>query len=73
MTMGLRDSLREHVSEHRYGMVYDLAFAVGWVTVVTVVHGLLQGPEWAYYLLLLTGIPTYFLFHASLSVATAER
>lgn len=68
--MALSDDLRDHVSDHRSGIVYDLVFAVSWVTVVTVIHGLLAGPQWAYYLLLFAGIPAYLVFHASLSAAS---
>lgn len=70
--MSLGDTLREYVRDHGQGMVQDLLFAVVWVTVVTVIHQLLQGPEWAYYLLLLAGVPAYFVFFASLSAATTE-
>lgn len=56
-------------------MVADLVFAVVWVTAVTGFHRAVQGPTWAYYLLLGAGIPGYFVFVASLSVArtTAEQ
>ncbi len=67
------ETLREYVSEHGQGMVTDLVFAVVWVTVVTGIHRAAAGPEWAYYLLLLAGVPAYFVFHASLSVAMAEQ
>ena len=66
------DTVRDYVSRNRLGIVYDLVFAVVWVTAVTVIHSALQGPEWAYYLLLLAGVPAYFVFQASLSAAKAD-
>jgi len=67
--MSLGERLGEYLDDHGHGMVYDLVFAVVWVTAVTVLHGALQGPQWAYYLLLIAGVPAYFVFHASLAVA----
>ncbi|WP_336360333.1 hypothetical protein [Haladaptatus sp. ZSTT2] len=66
---GLVATVRNHVHEHRDGMVVDLAFALCWVTVVTILFDVLQGPEWAYQLCLLSGVIAYFGFFASLSVA----
>lgn len=64
--MPLADTVREHVREHRSGMLVDLLFAIAWVTVVTVVFDLLQGPQWAYYLTMFGGVIAYFGFFASL-------
>lgn len=68
--MAFPDDLREHVSEHRTGMLYDLVFAVVWVAAMTVLHGVLSGPQWAYYLLLAAGVPAYFAFQFSLAVTS---
>ncbi len=65
-------SVADRIRENAGGMFADLVFAVVWVAVVTAVHGVLQGPGWAYYMLLLAGVPAYFVFHASLSAATEE-
>lgn len=65
--MALADDLRDHVSEHRTGLLYDLVFAVVWVAAMTALHGVLAGPQWAYYLLLAAGIPAYFAFQFSLA------
>ncbi|WP_433634666.1 hypothetical protein [Halomicrococcus sp. NG-SE-24] len=67
--MRLVGTLRDHVREHRSGMVVDLAFAVTWVTVVSALFDLLQGPAWAYHLSLAAGVVAYFGFFASLEVA----
>lgn len=66
---GSGDSLREHLHEHRHGMVLDLVFAVVWVAGVSALVELLQGPQWALYLLLASGVPAYFLFGISLGMA----
>ncbi|MFC6731095.1 MULTISPECIES: hypothetical protein [unclassified Haladaptatus] len=66
---GLVATVRNHVREHRDGMVVDLVFAIGWVTGVTILFDVVQGPEWAYQLCLLCGVVAYFGFFASLSVA----
>jgi len=66
------DQVREHVREHRSGMVVDLAFAVVWVGVVTALFDLLQGPTWAYHLSLAGGVVAYFGFFASLTAARNE-
>lgn len=70
------DTVVETVREHGSGMFFDFVFAVVWVTAMTAVHGALGGPEWAYYVLLLAGVPAYFVFHASFLTAretTEER
>lgn len=66
--MSLADRLREHVSEHRRGMVYDLLFAVVWVGIVAMLFDFVfvGAPPWVYYLFLLAGIPAYFGFFWSL-------
>lgn len=66
---GIVATVRNHVQNHRDGMVVDLAFALCWVTAVTILFDLLQGPEWAYQLCLLSGVIAYFGFFASLSAA----
>lgn len=69
----LPERLRTHVSENRFGMVADLVFAVAWVTMVTVLFDVIPGPQWAYYLCLLAGIPAYFGFFISLEVALERQ
>jgi hypothetical protein len=64
---------REHVRKHRSGMVVDLAFAVGWVTFVSALFGLLDAPSWAYQACLLAGIVAYYGFFASLAAAREWR
>jgi hypothetical protein len=70
--MSVVDAVREHVREHRDGMVFDLVFAVVWVTVVSVLFEVLQGPQWAYYLCMFAGVIAYFGFVGSLSLARDE-
>lgn len=69
----LVERVREHVREHRSGMVVDLAFAVGWVTLVSALFGVLDGPAWAYQASLLAGIVAYYAFFGSLAAAREWR
>lgn len=71
--MSVIDTVRDHVREHSGGMLADLAFAVIWVTAVTVLFDLLQGPQWAYYLCMFAGVIAYFGFFASLDAAENGR
>lgn len=67
--MSFSEVVKHHISEHRSGMLIDLVFACGWVTMVTVLFGVLDGPQWAYYLCMLAGVVAYYGFFASLAVA----
>jgi hypothetical protein len=67
--MSLADALREHVREHHRGMFVDLVFAVAWVTAVSVLFAVLDGPRWAYYLTMFGGVVAYYGFFASLEAA----
>ncbi|WP_158055380.1 hypothetical protein [Halorussus halophilus] len=67
--MSLAGTVRDHVREHRSGMVVDLAFAVIWVAVVTALFDQLPAPRWAYHLSLFAGVVAYFGFFASLETA----
>ncbi len=67
------DDLVSYVRKHRSGLVFDLAFAVAWVTVVTVVFDVLGGPQWAYYLTMAAGVVAYYGFVASLEAAREGR
>lgn len=73
MSSDLADRLREHVADHRSGMVVDLAFAVVWVTAITLLFEVLAGPRWAYYLFMLAGVAAYYAFFWSLELARAQR
>lgn len=70
--MSLVEAVGDHVREHRSGMVVDLVFAVVWVTLVSVVFGLLGAPQWARYLALFGGVVAYYGFFGSLD-AVRER
>ncbi|UPV76300.1 hypothetical protein M0R89_08550 [Halorussus limi] len=65
----VRENVRNHVREHRSGMVADLMFAVVWVAAVSMLFDVLQGPRWAYHLTLACGVLAYFGFFASLELA----
>jgi hypothetical protein len=67
--MSLADAIRDHVREHRSGMLFDFVFAVVWVTLVSLLFDVLQGPQWAYYLALASGVAAYYGFVWSLSAA----
>ncbi|RAW45862.1 hypothetical protein DQW50_06530 [Halorubrum sp. 48-1-W] len=69
------DRVRSHVSENRSGMVYDLVFAVVWVTLVSLLYDVAfaSTPQWVLYMFLVAGIPAYFGFVVSLEMAKARR
>ncbi len=71
--MSWLSTLRNHLQEHRDGMVFDLVFALVWVTLVSLFVELVNGPQWAQYLLLAAGVPAYFGFVWSLEVAKEQR
>jgi hypothetical protein len=71
--MGLLSDIGEHVQENKDGMVFDLVFAVVWVTFASLLVEVLQGPEWALYLALAAGIPAYYGFVFSLDMAKAQQ
>ncbi|WP_435073646.1 hypothetical protein [Halorubrum sp. HHNYT27] len=72
---GLVDRVRSHVSENRTGMVQDLAFAVAWVMLVSLIYDFAfsNAPQWVLYMFMLAGIPAYFGFFFSLSMAREQR
>ena len=70
--MSLAERLREHVTEHKTGMIHDLMFAVVWVALVSFLFEFVfppEAPTWAFYLFMLAGIPAYFGFFFSLELA----
>lgn len=67
--MGWLSSLGDHIAEHKDGMLFDLLFALVWVTIVSAFVTIVDGPEWARYLLFAVGIPAYFGFVYSLEMA----
>lgn len=69
---GVVATVRNHVDEHRGGMVVDFVFALTWVTVVSLLFELVQGPNWAYQLCLAAGVVAYFGFFTSLSLAKEQ-
>lgn len=58
-----------YVVENRHGMVGDLVFALVWVTIVNAFFRLVDGPDWAYYLLMFAGVVAYFGFIYSVQLA----
>jgi hypothetical protein len=65
----LAAALRDHVREHRRGMLFDLLFAVVWVTLVAALFDLLGGPQWARYATMAAGVVAYYGFVWSLASA----
>jgi hypothetical protein len=63
--------VRDHVVENRDTVLVDLAFAVVWVAVVTLLFDVVQGPRWAFHLTLAGGVPAHFGFFASLDAAAS--
>ena len=70
--MSLVETVREHVREHRRGMLFDLVFAIAWVTVVSLLFEVVDGPQWAYYLCMAAGVAAYFGFVWSLDAAKEQ-
>lgn len=56
------EEVGEHVRNNETGIVFDLLFALIWVTLVSGFFQIVEGPQWAYYMLMLTGIPAYFVW-----------
>lgn len=63
----------ETAREERWGILVDLAFAIVWVTAVDSLFQAVEGPTWAYYLLMCTGIVAYFAFVWNLELAREWR
>lgn len=59
-----------YVVENRRGMVGDLVFALVWVTIVNAFFRLVDGPDWAYYMMMVAGVVAYFGFIYSVQLAT---
>ncbi|WP_049923790.1 hypothetical protein [Halopiger djelfimassiliensis] len=65
----------ETARSERWGILTDLAFAIGWVTLVELVFRVLEGPTWAYYMFMVAGIAAYYglIWSFKLAVARQER
>ena len=68
-SMSLRETARDHIDQHRSDMLIDLVFACSWVTMVTILFSVLNSPQWAYYLCMLSGVVAYYGFFTSLVIA----
>ncbi|WP_336345011.1 hypothetical protein [Halalkalicoccus ordinarius] len=73
--MRITDRIQKHVSENRTGMVYDLVFAIVWVSAVSFLFESVftSAPTWAFYMFMLAGIPAYFGFFISLNLAREQE
>lgn len=71
--MSALDRLGEYVREHRGGLLTDFVFALAWVTLVNAIFAVVDGPQWAYYMLMLAGVLAYFGFVWSLEIAKEGR
>ena len=67
--MGWLARIGDHIYENKDGIVFDLVFALVWVTIVSAFITIVDGPTWARYLLLAAGIPAYFGFVYSMELA----
>jgi len=67
--MSLADTVVDHVVEHRDGMLFDMVFAIAWVTVVTLLFRGFGAPQVVYYGALAAGVVAYYGFVASLEYA----
>lgn len=63
-----------YVLENRRGMLGDLVFALVWVTLVNAFFQLVDGPNWAYYMMMVAGVVAYFgfIFSVQMAVETEE-
>ena len=70
----LADRIRSHVEGNRTGMIQDLAFAVVWVTLVSLLYDVAfsASPRWVVYIFMLAGVPAYFGFFISLEMARQQ-
>ena len=62
----------ESVRAEKWGLFVDLLFAIVWVTMVDVLFRVIDGPTYAYWMLMLAGIVAYFGFFASLEMAKSD-
>ena len=62
-----------YVLENRHGMLGDLVFAIVWVTVVNAFFRLVDGPDWAYYMMMVAGVVAYFGFIFSVQMAVENE
>jgi hypothetical protein len=71
----LAERVRSHISENRTGMIQDLAFAITWVTLVSLLYdfAFASAPRWVLYLFMVAGVPAYFGFFVSLEMAKEQR
>ena len=71
----LADRVWSQVKGNRTGMLQDLAFAVVWVTLMSLLYDYVfsTSPRWVLYMFMLAGIPAYFGFFISLEMARAQQ
>ena len=55
--------------EEKWGIAVDLAFAIIWVSLVELLFQVIDGPTYAYYMLMLAGIIAYFGLFWNLELA----
>ncbi|WP_396613428.1 hypothetical protein ACH9L7_17530 (plasmid) [Haloferax sp. S1W] len=70
--MSLTETIRTHVVDNRSEMVTDLLFALAWVTAVSILFDVVDGPQWAYYLCLAAGVLAHYGFFTSVDAARAH-
>ncbi|MFB6270802.1 MAG: hypothetical protein ABEH83_12720 [Halobacterium sp.] len=71
--MSVLDAVRDHVAEHHDGMLFDLVFAIAWVTVVSLLFKGFDAPESVYYAALASGVVAYYGFVYSMQAAKAQQ
>ncbi|ELY47717.1 MULTISPECIES: hypothetical protein [Natronorubrum] len=59
--------------EDKWGVIVDLVFAIVWVTMVDLIFQVIDGPTWAYYMLMLAGIVAYFGLFWNLELAKGSQ
>lgn len=63
----------ETAREEKWGLFVDLVFAITWVTLVEILFRVIDGPSWAYYMMMLAGIVAYFGLFWNLELAREGR
>lgn len=69
----MMNRLVTYLQENQRGIVHDLLFAMIWVGIVSLLFAVVDGPQWAYYLCMLAGIPAYFGYVYSWEMARQHR
>jgi len=71
--MSQLDRIVDYFGENRWEVLTDLAFAIAWVTIVSILFDLVDGPQWAYYLFMFSGVLAYYLLYGMSEAAIGDK